>query len=207
MTRRIVVLAGIALAGSCARATPQPPQAPATELVALAADPESGEVGRLTVSTTAGQVELAERHASTRVAAGRAPASPVTLSEADIQQLFGPALAVQPPPAVHFLLYFELGGDTLTPESKTQLPAVLAAVRGRVAPDVSVVGHTDTIGATRRNVALGLERASLIREELLQTGLDPALIDVASHGESDLLVPTPDNVEESRNRRVEVVVR
>jgi outer membrane protein OmpA-like peptidoglycan-associated protein len=207
MSRAVVVLAGLALAASCARAAPQPPQAPATELVALAADPESGEVGRLTVNTTAGQVELAERHASTRVATGRPPAPPLTLSDADIQQLFGPALAVQPPPAVRFLLYFQLGSDTLTPESKTQLPAVLAAVRGRVAADVSVVGHTDTIGASRRNAALGLERASLIREELLQTGMDPALIEVASHGESDLLVPTADNVEEPRNRRVEVVVR
>jgi len=207
MTRAIVVLAAVALAGSCARAAPQAPQAPTTELVALAADPESGEVGHLTISNTAGQVELGERHASTRVATGRAPAQPVTLSEAEIEQLFGPALAVLPPPAVRFLLYFELGTDTLTPESKTQLLAVLAAVRGRVAPDVNVVGHTDTIGPTRRNATLGLERASLIREQLLKTGLDAALIEVASHGESDLLVPTADNIEEPRNRRVEVVVR
>ena len=207
MTRAIVVLASIAIAGSCARAVPQTPQAPASELVVLAADPESGEVGRLTVSTTAGQVELAERHASTMVASGRAPTPPVLMSEADIQQLFGPALAVQPPPAVRFLLYFELGSDTLTPESRTQLPAVLAAVRGRVAPDVSVLGHTDTTGAARTNAALGLQRATLIRTQLLETGLDPDLIEVASHGESDLLVPTEDNVEEPRNRRVEVVVR
>jgi outer membrane protein OmpA-like peptidoglycan-associated protein len=207
MTRAAVILVSVATAGSCARAVPQTAQPPATELIVLAADPESGEVGRLTVTNTAGQVELAERHASTRVGSGRAPTPPVTMSEADVQQAFGPALAVQPPPAVHFLLYFDLGTDTLTPESKTQLPAVLAAVRGRVAPDVSVVGHTDTIGPTDRNAALGRERASLIREELLQTGLDPSLIEVASHGESDLLVPTADNVEEPRNRRVEVVVR
>jgi outer membrane protein OmpA-like peptidoglycan-associated protein len=207
VTRAIVVLASVAIAGSCARAAPQTPQAPASELVVLAANPESGDVGRLTVSTTAGQVELTERHASTRVATGRAPTSPVTLRETDIQQLFGPALAVQPPPAVRFLLYFELGGDTLTPESRSQLPGVMAAVQGRVAPDVSVVGHTDTTGAARANTALGLQRATLIRTQLLETGLDPDVIEVASHGESDLLVPTEDNVEEPRNRRVEVVVR
>jgi OOP family OmpA-OmpF porin len=176
-------------------------------VVVLAADPETGDVGRVTVSTTAGAVELVERGASTTVASGAAPTPPTAMSEADIQRLFGSALAVQPPPAVHFLLYFELGSDTLTPESTTQLPAVLAAASGRVAPDVSVIGHTDTTGAASTNAALGLQRASLIRDQLLQTGLDPALVDAVSHGESDPLVPTEDNVAEARNRRVEVIVR
>jgi outer membrane protein OmpA-like peptidoglycan-associated protein len=76
-----------------------------------------------------------------------------------------------------------------------------------VAPDVSVIGHTDTTGADTANAALGLQRASVIRDQLLQTGLDPALVEVVSFGESDLLVPTADNVAEARNRRVEVIVR
>ena len=173
----------------------------------LAADPETGRVGRLSVSTTAGQVELAERHASTTVATGAAPTPPVTMTDADIQRLFGPALAVQPPPAVRFLLYFELATDTLTSESRAQLPDVMTAVRVRTAPDVSVIGHTDTTGAPRSNTALGLQRATVIRDQLLQVGLDPDLIEVASHGEADPLVPTEDNVQEARNRRVEVIVR
>lgn len=129
------------------------------------------------------------------------------MSDADIQRLFGSALAVQPPAARRFDLYFETGGDTLTAESKALVPDVLATVKGRVAPEVSVVGHTDTTGAAAANVTLGQRRAELIRELLLQAGLDPALVDVKSHGESDLLVPTPDNTAEARNRRVEIVVR
>ena len=135
------------------------PRAPTRDVVVLAADPETGDVGRLTVVSLSGRVELAERHASTTIISGAAPSPPTTMSEADIQRLFGPALAVQPPPALRFLLYFELGGDTLTPESKAQLPAVLAAARGRVAPDVSVIGHTDTTGAATTNAALGLQHA------------------------------------------------
>ena len=37
--------------------------------------------------------------------------------------------------------------------------------------------------------------------------LDRDLIEVRSHGETELLVPTPDNTDEPRNRRVEVKVR
>ena len=38
-------------------------------------------------------------------------------------------------------------------------------------------------------------------------GLDLAAIDVVSHGETELLVPTADGVFEARNRRVEITVR
>jgi outer membrane protein OmpA-like peptidoglycan-associated protein len=198
------------LAAGCARPVPTPappPPPPVRDIVALAPDPDTGDVGRLTVTTPGGSVELAERYASTTVATGASPSPPATMTEEEVQTLFGPALAVQPPAALRFLLYFELGGDTLTPASRAQLPAVLAAVSGRVAPDVQVVGHTDTTGQAAANAKLGLQRASLIRDQLLQAGLDPSLLEVASHGESDLLVPTDDNIAEARNRRVEVIVR
>jgi outer membrane protein OmpA-like peptidoglycan-associated protein len=32
-------------------------------------------------------------------------------------------------------------------------------------------------------------------------------VEAASHGEANLLVPTPDGIEEAKNRRVEVTVR
>lgn len=198
----------VLLAASCTRPAPVvSPRAAARDTVVLAPDPESGDVGRLGVSTAAGGVELTGRHASTTVVDGAAPTPPETMSDAEVQTLFGAALAVQPPAAFRVLLYFELGGDTLTTESRAQLPAVLASVRGRVAPDVQVVGHTDTSGDAVANAALGLRRATLIRDQLLQAGLDPTLVEVVSHGESDPLVPTADSVAEARNRRVEVIVR
>ena len=46
-----------------------------------------------------------------------------------------------------------------------------------------------------------------MRDLLVAAGLDAALVEVASHGESNPLVPTPDNTAEARNRRVEVTVR
>jgi outer membrane protein OmpA-like peptidoglycan-associated protein len=70
-----------------------------------------------------------------------------------------------------------------------------------------VIGHTDTTGDTTSNAALGLRRATLIRDLLIQAGLDGTVIEVRSHGESDTVVPTPDNTAEARNRRVEVTIR
>jgi outer membrane protein OmpA-like peptidoglycan-associated protein len=206
MTRRVAV-ALVLLAAGCARPAPQPPQAPPRAIVALAADPESGDVGRLTVSSPAGRVELTERNASTTVVSGSAPLAVTVMSDAEIERLFGDVIRGQAPPAIRFLLYFELGSDTLTPASRTEVRRIIDTVRGRVAPDVTVIGHTDTTGSRSTNAALGLQRASLIRDALLQAGLDATVMEVVSHGESDLLVPTADNVAEARNRRVEVTVR
>jgi outer membrane protein OmpA-like peptidoglycan-associated protein len=46
-----------------------------------------------------------------------------------------------------------------------------------------------------------------VRDLLVAEGIDPAMIQVTSHGEENPLVPTEDEVAEPRNRRVEVTVR
>ena len=63
------------------------------------------------------------------------------------------------------------------------------------------------MGDPRANLALGLKRAISVRNMLVAAGLAPSTIEVASHGEADLLVKTPDNTPEPRNRRVEITVR
>ena len=45
------------------------------------------------------------------------------------------------------------------------------------------------------------------RDLLIEAGLDASAIEVYSHGETDLLVQTPDETPEPRNRRVEIAVR
>ena len=70
-----------------------------------------------------------------------------------------------------------------------------------------MTGHTDTTGNAQNNAELGMRRANVVRSMLVQTGLSTLMIDVRSHGEAELLVPTADNVSEPRNRRVEITVR
>jgi len=75
------------------------------------------------------------------------------------------------------------------------------------APQVTVIGHTDTRGDATSNIGLGLRRATVVRMRLIEAGLDASAINVTSHGEATLLVPTADDVSEARNRRVEITVR
>jgi outer membrane protein OmpA-like peptidoglycan-associated protein len=200
----LAVAAGLQLACGPRRSkTPQPKSG--TTVVLL---PESdGSVGRATVSNPSGSVELGTARASTTVAPGTAPEPPKEMSEADVKRIFGAALAAQPPAPAHFTLYFEFDSDELTAESRKLVTDVQAAVKTYPAPQVTVIGHTDTRGAATANIGLGLRRANVVRMRLIEAGLEASAINVTSHGEATLLVPTADDVSEPKNRRVEITVR
>ncbi|THD59438.1 OmpA family protein [Phenylobacterium sp.] len=112
-----------------------------------------------------------------------------------------------PPPAAHFTLYFVEGATTLTPESQPELQKVFAEIARRPGAEVQITGHTDTVGKESDNDMLSLKRARDIREALIAQGLNPAISRAVGRGERELLVQTPDNTAEPRNRRVEIIVR
>jgi outer membrane protein OmpA-like peptidoglycan-associated protein len=87
------------------------------------------------------------------------------------------------------------------------VPDVIRVARERRSTSVSATGHTDTTGNNAANYELGLKRAKRVAEILQEAGLRADAVSTASHGETDLLVKTADNVDEPRNRRVEVVIR
>jgi len=201
----IAVLVAAAMAGCGPKRVQQ--LRPGQTQVVLLPDPGDGAVGRAVVSNPAGGVELAAARESTTVSSGQQPAPVTVLSEADANRLFGDVLSTLPPAPLQFVLYFRFESDDLTDESRALLPRVLDALRNRPFPDVAVIGHTDTTGSAAANVELGLRRANAIRAQLVQAGISANVIEVTSHGESDLLVKTADQVLEPRNRRVEITVR
>lgn len=202
---------------ACARPGPATtPERPREDMIVLLPD-DDGSIGRATVSTASGTVELAGARASTVVTrrgargapdVAASPPSPVrTIGEGELRQLFGAAIAALPPPPRHFTLFFRLNSEELSAESRALVEDAIETAKDRPFADVVVRGHTDTTGRPARNFELGLRRANTVRALLVTAGLTRSSIDVASHGESELLVPTADDVFEPRNRRVEITVR
>lgn len=176
------------------------------ERIVLIPDPD-GKTGSITVSNPAGSVTIdSPNHATTVIDSGKPPTPPATMEKGAIDALFAEALSVQPKQPLHFLLYFEK--DTLlTANSDRMIPDIITAVKQREATDISVVGHTDSVGSREYNMTLSMNRANAIRDLLIRNGVDAGHIRTTSHGKENPLVPTGDNVNEPRNRRVEVVVR
>ena len=173
----------------------------------LVPDPD-GTVGRIEVSTPAGSQTLTRAGETTAVAdPGAAPEAPTIMAAQDIDRLFGTVLAAEPTPPARILLYFETGSVVLVQESEALIPEILAAIRARKSVDISVVGHTDSVGNSEVNDQLALNRAQRIKDILLAAGVPSEAIEIGSHGKNNPLVPTPDETPEPRNRRVEVIVR
>lgn len=175
-------------------------------IVVLVPDPD-GTVGSVSVANEGGTVVMNTANQSTDIKdRNTAPRPPSEMKPDAIERYFGKALAVTPPPPAHFILYFKSNSTRLTAESASQLPTVVAAIRERSARNVSVVGHTDAMGDRAYNLNLSRRRAEAVKGLLVKQGIDAAHIVTTSHGEENPLIPTPDNVSQPKNRRVEVVV-
>jgi outer membrane protein OmpA-like peptidoglycan-associated protein len=202
----LTIAAGSFSAACAGRRVPQP-VAPRPALIVLLPDPETATTGRARVTNEYGSVDLAAPRHATVVTADSGPAPVRTIDEAEVARVFETALAALPPMPRHFTLRFLFESDELTEESRALVPQILGAVKAMPFPEVAIIGHTDTLGDARANVALGLKRAVTVRGFLEMAGFDASTIDIRSHGEADLLIKTPNNTPEPRNRRVEIVVR
>ena len=184
---------------SCACAT--------TQRVILVPDPD-GRVGVVEVTTKGGTQRLTKAGDMTIVRGAAAPPSAVTTADPEyIRRTFGEVLAAEPAPPEKFILYFESGTTRLVPKSRLAVAEIAANISRLGAIAVSISGHTDTTGSVRLNDKLALDRAERVRALLVEEGVAPELISVSSHGKGKLAVPTPEGVQEPRNRRVEATVQ
>jgi len=144
---------------------------------------------------------------------GAAPASPAPASAAAATPAPPPSrLAATTAPegtaAASLSVRFATGSATLTPDAERTLDVLGRALSSaQLAPfRFRIEGHTDTMGGQEQNQSLSERRATAVRDYLAaRHGVNPSRLDTVGLGESQLLIPTPDETSEARNRRVQVV--
>ena len=173
----------------------------------LMPDPD-GHVGRVTITNAGGSSTLNQANQGVEVAESKvAPSKPGAMTPEQIQLDFGAALAAEPAGSFICELHFQSGASALDPETIATLDQVVKEIRQRDSRDIIITGHTDTMGDSDFDMRLSRERARNIRDFLVAGGVQPEYMSVAYHGKGNLLIPTGDEVDEPRNRRVEVIVR
>ena len=165
-----------------------------------------GQVGRIVLQTPAQSVILQTAYAGAEASARQLQS--VALSGDDVRQRYRALLDTLPPAPRLFVVRFLSGSATeLSPESLAVLEEVRTAIaQWPVVADVSVVGHTDTVGELHRNDALSLERARSVSQLLQANGINPDHLHTSGRGERQPVVATPDETPEPQNRRVEITV-
>jgi OmpA-OmpF porin, OOP family len=195
MRRTIPALASMVLLAGC----------PRQALFVVLPNAEGGGVGAITVEDGKTATTLDQPYATAEARAGST--APTAEKQENISVIFRRAIAAQPILPQHIRLYFILGSDELTPESKLAYRAVFDDTKQRPVYEIEVIGFTDTVGDLPYNQALSLRRAAAIRDTLVRDGVDRRAISIVGRGKRDLLVPTADQTPEPRNRRVEITVR
>lgn len=177
------------------------------DVIAILDDGRAGQ-SSVEVVTAAGAVVLHVPNSATLVGdVTGALTEPRVLPDEVTQTLFGEAIDAEPMPPERFVLYFEEGTNDLTQASLDLVPALLQAIIDRDSPRIDIVGHADRVGPEAANAILSGRRAEVVRALITDQLPHSVVTVVSSSGEQDLLVPTPDEVAEPLNRRVEVTVR
>lgn len=176
-------------------------------LVVLVPD-RDGHVGQARIVTAGGHQLLNGANQAAVVKNRRLPPEKIdVVGDARIQSVFAEVMAAEPVAPEKFNLYFMIGTTQLNGESLRSLSEIIATIRKRGSSDISINGHCDRVGSEAYNRDLSLQRALRIEALLVKAGIDPDFLSTDSHGEGNPLVPTSDNVQEPRNRRVEVIIR
>jgi outer membrane protein OmpA-like peptidoglycan-associated protein len=111
-------------------------------------------------------------------------------------------------PSVSLQVEFRSGSADLTPEAMRTLDELGRALTNPALAGnrFRIEGHTDTVGTPDMNQALSERRAQTVAAYLeSKFGVDSSRLEPAGLGEDGLLVKTPPQTPEARNRRVQVV--
>ncbi len=122
-----------------------------------------------------------------------------------------PPAAYVPPPAVvpsaprSYLVFFDFNKSDLTPQAVEIVDTAAKNAGPAKVTQLTVTGHTDTVGSDAYNMRLSRRRAESVAARLEKDGIPSSEIEIVAKGKRDLLVPTGDGVREPQNRRVQIV--
>ena len=195
----------VGLLAACVSPPEEPPARITTDRVVLL--PRSdGTAGDVVVRRGEQEAILDKPYATARPAAG----GKLEVGQADAEATrkeFAAVLQAMPAAPVSFTVYFVLGQDELTEESRKAFEPVLQNFARRPAAEITVIGHTDQTGTDKVNDPLSMKRAERVRDMLVQRGIPTERIGTAGRGSREPLVRAAEGVAEARNRRVDISIR
>ena len=112
-----------------------------------------------------------------------------------------------PPPSKSCMGVFDTNSTTLSQQSATTVSEAATVAKSMANARVAVTGFTDTDGSPAYNQQLSVRRADAVKNALMRNGIAPQAITVNGTGEAGLLIETPDQTKNEKNRRVQIVVQ
>lgn len=155
-----------------------------------------------------GRLDIENQHHSILVGLRYAlGAQPAPVPAIAVPPILLPPVAVAPAPNRTFIVFFDNNSYTLSARARAIVAEAAQAARNGGVTRIEVTGHTDTRGSAQVNQRLSLRRAEIVATELRRQGLRRDEIVTRGAGETELMIPTANQVREPQNRRVEILLR
>ncbi|HEX2167356.1 MAG TPA: OmpA family protein [Longimicrobiales bacterium] len=104
------------------------------------------------------------------------------------------------------VVHFDYDEADLRADAEEALARKVPILRANPGVRIRIVGHTDERGSLEYNLALGMRRASSVREYLAGFGIDASRLETTSMGEDSPVAQGNNESAWARNRRAEFVI-
>jgi peptidoglycan-associated lipoprotein len=104
-------------------------------------------------------------------------------------------------------VHFDFDQYSLRPAATRMLDEVVQAMQSDPTLKVQIEGHTDNIGTSEYNLALGDRRAKSVQQYLISRGIDASRLTTISYGEEDPKYSNDREETRRLNRRAALIVR
>lgn len=108
-------------------------------------------------------------------------------------------------PVLHepLVIYYQRGIPVMDePAAEGVVDVAFCLFIARPFAGMTITAHTDTVGNAEDNMALSLDVAAQVHDEMVARGIDPTLITVVGRGEDQPRVATGDDVRLQANRAI-----
>lgn len=156
--------------------------------------------------------------------APEAPASPQTVAlpdkdadgvidevdlcpDTDTAQSVGPLGCPADQPLQLEGVHFYSASSRLRTTARKALDEVAAILRRQPDAEVTVLGHTDSVGGAEANMKLSLRRAKAVRDYLVGQGVEARRVTAEGRGETQPVADNSTPQGRLKNRRVELLIR
>jgi outer membrane protein OmpA-like peptidoglycan-associated protein len=102
---------------------------------------------------------------------------------------------------------FEFGKATLDPAlSDPYMDRVALLLKEKTIKSVSLEGHTDSVGSENTNLVLSVNRATAVRQALLDRQVPESRLSAVGYGLAKPIAPNDSELGRRLNRRVEIII-
>lgn len=185
---------------------PKPITKPVKEVASIILGKKSGKQNAIVITSKNSQIMVDKPLMMVKLIKGGKMSKPIKISEDKLQSDFGNVLNATPQKEFSINLFFK-SGVSLTNNSKKDIPKIIQEIKNRQPCIVSIAGYSDTLGDKKTNLKVSKKRAQSIKKLIEKRKVKIQSIKILALGESNLLIPTKDEIDNEQNRRVEITIK